>query len=122
MTSNKKPDIRQDLLTREQFDRNYSDWAFYALPDQFLFHHYDEEKVLICSRLEIASRVCIVAGIEKYVVEGKTGDFYGIYDTRDITWYIKSGTWVIVEEPNFLVNLEIAQLERKLVEKRKELI
>jgi hypothetical protein len=64
--------------------------------EHFLFYHYDKEVLIY-------------------------GGFYGTYDTRVVTWYIKSGTWGIVEDKNFFVEAEIANLERQLEEKRKEL-
>jgi hypothetical protein len=113
----KKSDIKEGL-TREEWEKqceHYSMDAFYTPPTQFLFHHYDEDtsKVLVCHRPMI--------GIEKYVVEGKNGGYYGVYNTRDVSYYIKSGTWIIVEDPEYFIQHEIEQLERKLADLRTEL-
>ncbi|WP_424624480.1 hypothetical protein [Achromobacter marplatensis] len=113
----KKADIRTDLLTDEEFDRNcmlYADWAFYTPPEQFLFHHYEEpaDELLICHRPMI--------GIEKYVVSGVNGGHYGVYDTRDVTKYLKTGTWVQVDNPAFFLSREVSDLERQLTEKKAE--
>lgn len=109
-------DIRTDLLTREQWEERCatSIEAFYTPPEQFLFHHYDDpsKATLICTRPMV--------GIERYRVDDAKGGFYGLYDTRDVTFYLKSGTWVQVEEGTFFIDLEIASLERQLEQKRTE--
>jgi hypothetical protein len=113
----KQPDIREDLMTREEWEKNcelYADYAFATPPDKFLFYHYDEDpkNVLVCHRPMV--------GIEKYVVEGIKGGFYGTYDTRDIMYYLKSGTWIEVESAEFFRQAEIASLERRLQQLKDE--
>lgn len=109
-----QPDVRQDLINDEQFDYNcahYADWAFYTPPEQFLFHHYDEpaDKQLICYRP--------MAGLEKYVVEGVDGGFYGVYDTRTVIKYLKTGTWVELPSELFFAEAELIQARKALAEK-----
>ena len=91
---------------------HYSEFAFYTPPERFLFHHYDEpaDELLICHRPMI--------GMEKYVVEGTKGGFYGVYDTRDVTKYLKTGTWVEVESGDYFTKLDIAELEAQLAKKK----
>lgn len=113
-----QPDVRADLLSDEQFDyncRHYAEWAFYMPPDRFLFHHYDEpaDKLLICARPMV--------GIEKYIVNDKNGGFYGLYDTRDVTKFLKTGTWIEVEDDAFFIRNDIASLKQRLEEKKAEL-
>ena len=113
-----RPDIRQDLLSDEEFENNcfhYADWAFYTPPEEFLFHHYDEspDNVLICHRPMI--------GIEKYVVNGLNGGFYGTYDTRDVTKYLKNGTWIEVPSKKYFAELKVKNLEYDLEKAKKEL-
>jgi hypothetical protein len=107
------PDIKPGL-SREEWDERcarYAEDAFYTPPEEFLFHHYDDNLVLVAR--------CPMIGIERYVVNGKQGGFYGIYDTRDITYYIKSGTWVVVDDPDYFKQQEIAELEARLAELKK---
>lgn len=108
-----KPDIRTDIMTREEWERRCMispGYAFATPPEKFLFHHYDEppDKLLVCNRPMI--------GIEKYIVSGMNGGHYGTYDTRDIMYYLKSGTWVEVESEEFFKQCEIQELERRLAE------
>jgi len=111
----KLPDIRTDVLTDKQFEYNcahYADWAFYTPPEQFLFHHYDEptDRLLICHRPMV--------GMEKYVVSGVDGGHYGVYDTRDVTKWLKNGTWIEVQDPTFFLKREVAGLEQQLDQKK----
>lgn len=103
---------REEWHKRCEYGLNAED-AFYTPPEKFLFHHYDEpsDTLLICWRPMV--------GIEKYQVEGTKGGFYGVYDTRDVTYYLKSGTWVMVDSGTFFEDAEIAELERQLAEKKK---
>jgi hypothetical protein len=106
-----QPDIRTDIMSREEWEKNcehYADYAFDTPPDKFLFHHYDEP----ATTLLVAHRPMV--GIEKYVVEGICGGFYGTYDTREIMYYLKSKTWIEVESEEFFRQAEIKELERKL--------
>jgi hypothetical protein len=109
------PDIRTDLLSDEQFDYNcmhHTEWAFYVPPEKFMFHHYDEtaDKPLIAERPMV--------GIERYVVNDFQGNFYGLYDTRAITRYIKTGTWVLLDSEELFLKRDVAQLEKQLTEKK----
>jgi hypothetical protein len=109
-----KPDIRTDFMSDEEFDQNcanYAEYAFFTPPEQFLFHHYDEDpnKPLICHR---------PMRMERYVVNGITGGFYGIYDTRDVSKFILNKTWIIVPSDKFFLTSEISELEANL-KKRK---
>lgn len=109
-----RTDIRTDVLTEEQFLHNcahYPDFAFFTPPEQFLFHHYDEpaDKPLICHRPMV--------GIEKYVVEGPAG-FMGVYDTRTVTLYLKTETWIMLPSETYFKDLKIKDLERQLAELR----
>lgn len=109
-------DIRTDLLTHEQWIQRCafrSEDAFYTPPEQFLFHHYDESEVLICCRQGI--------GVEKYDITNQAGEYYGMFTTRTVTYYIKSGTWVMVEDPTYFLKREIAELEHKLQQKKQQL-
>lgn len=115
--SEKKPDIREDLMTKEEWEKrceHYVDYAFATPPEKFLFHHYDEPdtKLLVCHRPMV--------GIEKYMVEGVNGGHYGVYDTRDIMYYLKSGTWIEVESEEFFRQAEIQELERRLEKLKSE--
>lgn len=106
-----RPDVRQDLLSDAEFERNcahYADWAFYTPPEQFLFHHYDEspDDMRVCHRPMI--------GMEKYVVNGVNGGNYGIYDTRDVTRYLKNGTWVEIDSERFFAEREVMDAKAKL--------
>jgi hypothetical protein len=67
--------------------------------------------------------VCIrPAGIEKYEAHFADGSGYcGVYDTRTVRWYIKSGTWVILESDEYFLNHDIAELQDKLKAKQLEL-
>lgn len=114
MTDPKKktqaPDIKPGM-TREEWEKNceyYAEDAFYTPPDKFLFRHYDEPESqrLVCWRPMV--------GIEKYQVSGVHGGFYGLYETRDVSYYIKSGTWIVIDDPEFFRQAEIAELEAKL--------
>lgn len=119
VASAKKPDIRTDLMTEEEFERNclhYSDFAFFTPPERFLFHHYDEDP----EELLIAHRPMPM--IEKYVVNDMAGGFYGTYDTRDVSKHLKMGTWVQVPDEGFFIKADISRLERELEEKRASLL
>ena len=112
----KKPDVKPGL-TREEWEErceHYADDAFYTPPEKFLFRHYDEPEAqrLICWRPMV--------GIEKYSVEGLNGGFYGLYDTRDVSYYIKSGTWIVIDDEGYFKRCEIARLERELAELKGE--
>jgi len=113
----KKPDVRTDLVSDEEYERNcelYADWGLFTAPEKFLFHHYDErpDKVLVCRRPML--------GLEKYVVEGINGGFYGIYDTRDVNKYLKTGTWIEIESTGFFERVEIEEMEHSLAQKKAE--
>jgi hypothetical protein len=113
-------DIRTDILTREQWIQrcafNAED-AFYTPPEQFLFRHYDEssssDSLLICQRHG--------PGLERYDVINAIGEYFGVYDTRTVTYYIKSGTWVMKEDPTFFLCREITALEHQLQQKKQQL-
>lgn len=111
------PDIRQGL-SLEQWERecmHYADAAFFTPPEKFLFHHYDEpsDKLLMCHRP--------MAGMEKYVVSGTQGGCYGIYETRDVTYYLKSGTWVEVPSEKYFAQAEVERLRSELADAERKL-
>lgn len=111
-------EIRTDVLTREEFDRNcmhYADWALYTPPEQFLFHYYSDspESPLWCHRPMV--------GMEKYVVNDMAGRFYGVYDTRDITFYLKTKTWIELPSEIFFAENDFAKAKRALKEQEDKL-
>jgi hypothetical protein len=109
----KQPDVKPGL-TRQEWEKNcehYAEDAFYTPPERFLFRHYDEvDQKLVCWRPMV--------GMEKYTVNDINGGFYGVYDTRDVAYYIKSGTWVVIDEPGFFERADVERLERELAEKK----
>lgn len=110
-------------MTRQEFEQNcahYADFAFYTPPDQFLFRHYDENKVLMCSRGVIGNNF---AG-DLYFVSGHQTtyrEYYGAYQTRDVTYYLKSGTWIEVPSAEFFAEAKVAEIRRSLAEAEAEL-
>ncbi len=90
-----QPDIRTDIITEEEYAYNcmhYSEWAFFNPPDKFLFYQYDvTDKILIC---------CYKYNDMFFVVD-INGNFYGDYKSKNVSKYIKTKTWIIVESENF---------------------
>ncbi|USV40973.1 hypothetical protein [Xanthomonas phage BUDD] len=110
--------IRTDLLTRAEFDRNcrhYAEWAYYTPPDRFIFHYWEDsvEEARICERPML--------GMERYVVSGTKGGHYGIYDTRDVTFYLKTRTWIEIPSEKFFAEADVAEAQRKLDEAKQRL-
>lgn len=89
-----QPDIRTDILSDEEYAYNcmhYTDWAFFSPPEKFLFHHYDEDKILICFTIPN----------DKFCVVDIMGNFYGEYRTKTVSKYLKTWTWILVESEKF---------------------
>lgn len=109
------PDINPKL-SRAEWDRqceHYFDCAYYCPPDAFLFHHYDESGLLKCER-------GIVGGNytgDTYFVHGHdTPGYYGAYNTRDIAYYLKSGTWVEVPSAVYFATRKVDEIRAALAD------
>lgn len=113
----KRPDIRTDIISDAEYEYNcaHYEWAFYTPPERFMFHHYDEppENIMVCHRPMI--------GMERYCVEKLEGGFCGIYDTREVSKYIKTKTWIVIDDNGYFIKSDIAELKNKLSEKELEL-
>lgn len=107
--------IRTDVMTREQFDQNcmnYSDFALYTPPDRFMFYHYeDPSTVFACERGVIGQNY---AGDKYFLTDVQKGGYYGVYETLDITYYIKSETWIVVDDNDYFDLRDIRNLEKKI--------
>jgi hypothetical protein len=96
----------------------YADWAFFTPRDSFMFYYYEDgpnSTIFVCNRPML--------GMEKYFVQSaKTGQHAGIYDTKDITKYLLTKTWIMVDDARFFIKQESAMLDQQLTDKQAELV
>lgn len=115
----KNEDIKPGM-SREDWElqcMHYFDCAFYIPPDAFIFRHYDEKEELKCERGMIGGNY---TG-DLYFVHGMKGGYYGAYATRDVTFYLKSGTWVELPSAEYFAAREVAELRASLIEAEEKL-
>jgi hypothetical protein len=106
------------VMSHAEFERrceHYSDYAFYTPPERFMFQYYDDPHTTY-----IAERPMV--GMERYVVvQVGAGGYCGVYNTRDISRFIKMETWKIIDDEEYFVKRDIRILEEQLAEKQAEL-
>lgn len=116
----KHDDIKPGLSVEEWERRcmHYAEDAFYTPPDAFLFRHYDEKTVLKCERGVLGGNYFG----DMYFVHGHDAPgYYGAYTTRDVAYYLKSGTWVEVPSASYFADRKVQELRKALEQAEAEL-